>query len=317
MRGPNRLPPFEWRRVRPDPARHRDRHMTVCIAALFNWNYSADPAKPDWGKAAIVASDRMLTSGDVQYEPLLKKVAQVGDKTLILVAGDISTHSQAVKKTHERFPANKSASPEDVAVVYGREIQAIRQKAAEDIILSPLGLNTDSFIAQQKDMADSFISTITDQLQRFQGEDVDAIIVGVENDRAIRLYTVDKHGMVNNCEDIGFAAIGIGAWHARSRFMQSGFVNNWTAAYAWATVIAAKKAADIAPGVSKSTDYHLIFRNELRPMWPDMLEKMERQYEEFEAGRTALALHAVQQLDEFIEARWVNPGRDGQSNREC
>src|SRR5665213_405360 len=106
----------------------------------------------------------MLTSNDSQYEPHQQKLATAGAKTVILVAGDISTHSQAIKKLHEKVPANSTASPEDIAIMYGREIQAIRRRAAEDIILSPLNLNTDSFIAQQNDMSEGFVSRIT-QLQ--------------------------------------------------------------------------------------------------------------------------------------------------------
>jgi hypothetical protein len=275
--------------------------MTVCIAALFNWNYGTAEGQFDWGKAAIVASDRMLTSGDIQYEPQQQKLAMAGTRTVVLVAGDISTHSEAIQRMHDKVPAGIAARPEDVALIYGREIQAIRRRISEDIFLSPFGLNTDSFIAQQKDMSEGFVSRIATQLQDFQGDDVEAIVVGMEND-AVRLYCVNKFGVVNNCEDIGFAAIGIGAWHARSQFMQARFVNNWGAAQAFATVIAAKKAADIAPGVGKVTDFNLIFRHEVRRIWPNMGQKLEMLYAEFEDGRNVLVNKGIEQLQEFLDA---------------
>ena len=66
--------------------------MTVCIAALFRWNYANLPTQ-QVAPAALILTDRMVTAGDVQYEPQQTKVAHITPKTLLVIAGDYSLHS--------------------------------------------------------------------------------------------------------------------------------------------------------------------------------------------------------------------------------
>src|SRR5687767_8543771 len=75
-------------------ARGRD-PVTVCVAALCSFNYAAKGEPDDWALVAITASDRMITFGDVQYEPAQMKLAQMTKQTLLLLAGDYSLHSEA------------------------------------------------------------------------------------------------------------------------------------------------------------------------------------------------------------------------------
>ncbi len=151
--------------------------MTVCIATLFRWNY-ATLTDPQPGIAALVVTDRMITAGDVQYEPQQTKIAEITPYTLLVIAGDYSLHSQAVKATLLRFREERTASPENIARFYGKQIQTIKVREAEDLYLAPLGLNTDTFLAQQKEMAPHLSSHLAEQLQAYQGQEVDALVVG-------------------------------------------------------------------------------------------------------------------------------------------
>ena len=76
--------------------------MTVCIATLFKWNYAAPGVPPKLEFAALTASDRMITAADIQYEPQQQKIAFF-DGTMILVAGDIAIHSQAILDTQKQI----------------------------------------------------------------------------------------------------------------------------------------------------------------------------------------------------------------------
>jgi len=213
--------------------------VTVCIAALSQWNYGTR-ANPDPGHLVIVLTDRMITAGDVQYEPQQTKHAHITPNILLVIAGDYSTHSRAIKKITEHFQIIPSASPESVAIFYGRSIQELKLKEAEDLYLAPLGLNSDSFLAQQKDMAPHFVSLLTEQMQAYRGEEIDALVVGSERG-AVAIYAVDTKGMISCHDDVGFAAIGSGSWHAKSRLMQFGHVNSNTFATALTVTYAAKK----------------------------------------------------------------------------
>jgi 20S proteasome alpha/beta subunit len=138
--------------------------VTICIATLFHWNYSPN-ATPLHRMCALVASDRKITAGDVEYEPAQQKFAQMTPSTILLVSGDISV---------------------------------------------------------------------------------------------VHIYAIDKNGMIACWDDVGFAAIGSGAWHAKSLLMQAGYVNKAIFAPALALTFAAKKASEIALGVGKETDIKIV-----------------------------------------------------------
>lgn len=266
--------------------------MTVCIGALFRWNYAKSGDMPDWGAAALTLSDRKITAGDVEYEPHQTKIARASDRVLLLIAGDYTAHSQAVKMTMERARNTPGIRPYDLAIAYGAAIQAVRRRLAEDAILAPLGLNTDSFVAQQQDMSDHFVSAVTDQLQSFQGPDVEAIVIGLDPLGAGHLYAVDSIGTARCYDDVGFTAIGIGGGHARLSLMQSRLTNTWNLAPVLAATFAAKKAAETAPGVGKTTDINVILRGGSFPLWPPIAEHLARLYDEFNRRARSLSRRA-------------------------
>lgn len=272
--------------------------VTVCIAAIFSWNYST-LASPQPGPAAMILSDRMITAGDVQYEPQQTKVAYITPRVLLVIAGDYSLHSQAIRKTAEHFQKDPNASPECVAVFYGRSVQALKLKEAEDLYLAPLGLNSDSFLAQQKDMAPHFVSLLTDQMQAYRGEEVDSLIVGSAGS-VIDIYGVDTKGMIACYNDVGFAAIGSGAWHAKSRLMQAGYVNTTSFAAALSFGFAAKKAAELAPGIGVNTDITLVFKSGYEHLRPDVANRVHELYLEYIPKVHALGGEYINKVQEFI-----------------
>lgn len=256
-------------------------------------------ADPSDGMAALVITDRMITAGDVQYEPPQTKHAHITPRVVLVIAGDYSSHSQAIKKAAAHFRALPNATPEEVATFYGRSIQALKLKEAEDLFLAPLGLNADSFLAQQKDMAPSFVSLVADQMQGYRGEELEALIVGSVNG-GIAIYGVDTKGMIACYDDVGFAAIGSGAWHAKSRLMQTGYVNTIPFSAALTFAYAAKKAAEVAPGVGLNTDILLVFRNGYEALRPDVANMIHDLYIEYTPKVHALGIEYINKVQEYI-----------------
>jgi 20S proteasome alpha/beta subunit len=278
--------------------------MTVCIAALFNWNYAPVGQPPHFKKAAIAISDRMITAGDVQYEPQQTKVAFVTKDILILIAGDYSRHSEALANAYRNV--QQSSKPQNVALIYGRAIQSIKQRQAEDLFLAPLGMNGDTFLAQQKDLADSFVERVTNQIQAYEGADVEAIVLGCDGENA-QIYTVDTRGMISCLNDVGFAAIGIGAWHAKSGLMQAGYNNGLMLAPALAATFVAKKSAEVAPGVGDTTDIHILTKEGSFRPWPEVDKQVHHLYDDYQKGVAALAEEAVLELQNFIAQQSAEP----------
>ena len=271
--------------------------MTVCIAALCKLNYAKNGTPEDWGTVAITASDRMITFGDVQYEPNQTKAGRMTKKTSVLISGDYSLHSEALKKTVTELERNPSAAPYDVALIYGRAIQAIKRRHAEDLYLAPLGLNTDMLNAS--DMSDSLVSALVNQMQAYQGEEVEALVVGVDKGNAT-IYHIDTRGTVTCADDVGFATIGSGAWHARSQLMQTGYTNAFYYFPAMAAVYAAKKTADVSPGVGSTTDIQIFFRDGPENLLKETKAKLIELYDGYMRQRGELAQAAVQSLIDFV-----------------
>lgn len=283
--------------------------MTVCIAALCRWNYSSGDKPDDWGVVAITASDRMITFGDVQYEPNQTKVANFSRNVMLLISGDYALHSEAIKTTMKDLAGRQNVLPRDVALMYGRAMQAIKRRHAEDIYLAPIGLNTDTLFAQQKEMSDSLTSALINQLQDYRGEEVEALVVGVEPMGAA-IFHVDTRGTVTCADDVGFAAIGSGAWHARSQLMQVGYTNSALYFNALAAIFAAKKAADVSPGVGAKTDIHIVFRDNVERLEQGTYEKLHAVYDEYVSGRAEIAQKAVNSLISYVVERGKKPDHE-------
>jgi hypothetical protein len=148
-------------------------------------------------------------------------------------------------------------------------------------------------------MSDHFINSITSQLQGHKGPELEALVIGTNGSQA-EIWGVDELGSTTLYNDVGFAAIGIGAWHAKSRLMQQPYENDFTLAPALAAMLAAKKSAEVAPGVSTTTDWHIVTRNGFIPVWPNVLAKANALYDQYEAARLALAESAVSELQQFL-----------------
>ena len=80
----------------------------------------------------------------------------------------------------------------------------------------------------------------------------DALIVGKDLDGA-HIFVV-RDGQLS-CEDaVGFAAIGMGSWHAESHLVSSGYAKTKPFPEMLYLAYAAKRRAEVAPGIGKETD---------------------------------------------------------------
>jgi hypothetical protein len=272
--------------------------VTVCIATLFQWNYAAKGDPPKLARGAITVSDRMITATDIQYEPQQQKAAFFG-KSTVLVAGDIGIHSQAIHDTEKEI-RGRNLTPHDIAKIYGRAIQAINRQRAETEILAPLGLNMDTFHGQQKEFSQGFVELITSQLQnRRPPVDSEALVVGSDGEDS-HIYQIDAYGNETCLDAVGFGAIGIGAWHAKSRLMQVGHTSSRFWAQSLASIFAAKKNAEIAPGVGKHTDIHVILKDGPFHIWQHVPPELLKLYEKYSAEAVKFGDLMVKELDEFL-----------------
>jgi 20S proteasome alpha/beta subunit len=202
------------------PAARARGPMTVCVAALSRWKY------PDGldGSAVVLASDRMMTSADTEYEPPKRKVGNLTDRSLIMVAGDFTAHSQLVLMASEKIKSRGLTRISELAEAYAEAFREYRARQASAVYLEPIGLNLDTFISRQSDMNSDLVFRLYDTISNYR-VDAEAIIAGY--DTAAHIYMVDQTGLVTCHDEIGFAAIGTGYSHAKFQFMSGQYASWW------------------------------------------------------------------------------------------
>ncbi|HTB62254.1 MAG TPA: hypothetical protein VK737_01590 [Opitutales bacterium] len=240
------------------PPEQRITPMTICIAAIAA------------NTEIYCACDRMITSGDVEFEPDIPfmgntKILRLTTGIIALTAGSSSLHAKIHQEAFESIGAQIKSAPNswikvrEVANLWVDIYNKIRNQNIENGILKPLGLDHKTFILQQKNLDRDFIEKIHQQIGVYEMPIISAIITGVD-DIGPHIYVVENGSsngseILLRCYDaIGFAAIGSGARHAETVFMSSGHHRFASSGMTSFLCYRAKKLSEIAPGVGQGTD---------------------------------------------------------------
>ena len=223
--------------------------MTICIAAICMFGDR---------QVVIGASDRMVTSGDIEFEPFQSKSFVFTPQIMGLVAGDMAAQMTILMATSRRLQAVPTADVGAVANLYAEEFAAYRRRIAEKALLTPLGLTAADFIAEQQHMDSGLVAALAENLQRSE-LDVATIITGIDSTGA-HIYTVNDPGIATQQDAIGFAGIGYGQWHAESQFMTARYTRQWTFQAALRLVHSRLPSADL---IAASIRIQVLRRNRL------------------------------------------------------
>ena len=219
--------------------------MTVCIGAI---------SRP----MVIVASDRMITSGDIQFEQQQPKIFTIATNTVALISGDIATQTALIESTRKAVARGDIKTVREVARAFSDAYAAYCQRKAEAEVLNPLGIaSVDELMAKRRWSAD-VVRDLLQQVQYAAQSDAAATINSGQDESGPHLYVVDRPGHYSNHDRIGFASVGIGQRHAESQFMLSGYTPEWAFPRAFYLTYLAKKRAEVAPGVGEYTDLAVI-----------------------------------------------------------
>jgi hypothetical protein len=224
--------------------------MTVCIAARC-------------GNSVVCAADRMLTSGDIEFEPnSRRKIFAITKSIVVMTSGDASFQSAILRaltqQVTEEVQANRGqwVRVQDVADRYARLWADSKGKRAESALLWPLNLDRITFITNQRQMDPALVDQLAMKMVNYEVPYAQALITG--NDcEGTHIYRVED-GEVSSLSTVGFGAIGKGARHAESQFMLAR--HSWDAALPDTLLLTyvAKRRAQIAPGVGAATDLSAI-----------------------------------------------------------
>ncbi len=162
--------------------------MTVCIAAKCG------------GGLIIGAADRMLTAGDIQFQPEAPKIFPITTSIVIMIAGDASLQAEIIQRVASDVNARIIEEPDnwwnvaDVAELYYKYYTQARLKRAEGDLLAPLGLSAETFFEKQKVMDTELVKQIATELINYEIPGVEAICFGVDPTGS-HIYIVGKEGV--------------------------------------------------------------------------------------------------------------------------
>jgi hypothetical protein len=232
--------------------------VTVCVAAVAEKN------------TLIGVSDRMLTAGDVEFEPAQAKMWIFSSAVFALISGDTTIQAEILSKVDHEVKRRIAAQPDvwvsvkEIAELYCKRYRELLRSRAEAAILYPLGLDLPSFLARQSKLNADLVVSVSEKLTVYDFESpLATLFIGNDHDGPdekgtyAHLYATEGDKL-SDYTPVGFAAIGIGKFHAESQFMFSG---HWPSKPFHETLLlayAAKKRAEVAPGVGRDTDMVVI-----------------------------------------------------------
>lgn len=227
--------------------------MTVCVAALCTLGQSS---------MVVAASDRMLTYGDVEYEPSATKIWVLDDsrKIIALVSGEMSQQSVIVARATERIRAIDDVSVEIAAEIFAEEFARYRWQKNERAFLAPIGLNTAALLEPAR-VDTKLAETLVSRMSNTNLDD-EVIVAGVNADNSKHIYLICDPGKAILMDTPGWVAIGSGRSHVDSEFTVEKYSRFWPFEQALLLTYTAKKRAESAPGVGADTDLSVVMDNE-------------------------------------------------------
>jgi hypothetical protein len=223
--------------------------VTICAAAICTVYL------PTGSEAMLLGiSDRMLTSGDIEFEsPHSKMIGfPLPAQALCFGAGEstwLHTIATEVRRETEQTGITETA---DIARLYADTFANRRRERAERLYLAPHGLNTATFVRNQHKMNPDLVLMLCRRLEEYD-LGIEVIVVGRDSS-GLHIYHVGDPGVATCHDGIGFCAIGSGARQLESQLMYMGYGRSCHWLDAFLLMYSAKKKAEVSPGVGEATD---------------------------------------------------------------
>lgn len=285
--------------------------MTVCVAAICENN-----------DTILGASDRMLTAGNVQFQPPASKAYQLTKSIVVMVAGEMTIQAEIISGLRNRINTLIAQEPppdwlnvKDVALMYADLYNAMKARRGEIDILIPLGLTLETFVSRQRELAPELVSSIATELIGKSLPGTGAIVTGVDRTGA-HIFVVDK-GTINCHDAAGFAAIGAGWYHASSHLMFSRHGKNGTLSRTLLLTYTAKKRSEVAPGVGVETDMFAVRGlGRFFEIGDHVIQELQKRYDKAIVGHARVEAIAERKADEYIKEITKPAEQAGQTGQQ-
>jgi len=229
--------------------------MTICISATC-----------DDGKGMVVAADRMFTIGsplNVEFEPPISKIEAMSPTCIAMGSGNSLAVAEVLKRARVRYNSSPKMSIDIIGKAVMDEYEILRNEMVDQQIVAPaLGPDYAAFRARGGTLPQYLQPQpqMYGQLFMQSGQfnmNVEIIVAGID-DTGSHTYLISHPGQIVPFDKIGYGFTGSGATHASIKLALELQHPKSSLADTIFSVYAAKLAAEVAPGVGKETELHVI-----------------------------------------------------------
>ena len=268
--------------------------VTVCVAAIADEGF------------IVGASDRRITSGDVQYDPDEPKIYPLTNSIVVMMAGEMTLHSEVYEQVYRdvveriEFDPDNWWSVKDVAKLYCDYYCKLQEEEAERKFLRPRGLTVETFTARQREMLPEEVQRLGEKVNNYDPGEFEAIVAGIDatGPHIWRVKSEETH-----CQNrIGFAAIGDGAARVELEFMLAGHARHKPFSDTLHLTYIAKRRSEIAAGVGPDTDMFFIGSQVGTFKWvgDHVLEVLDKTYKKIRQKEARIIADSRKWMDENV-----------------
>ncbi|HEY5304324.1 MAG TPA: hypothetical protein VIJ86_09740 [Acidimicrobiales bacterium] len=226
---------------------------------------------------AVVAADRMVTLGGfIEFEHTVSKMQPSSPFSVAMVAGDTLLGARLAHAVAQEF-FGASPNTAEVAARLAQRYVEMRRGELEHQILSLRGLDLQKYYGGHQSLNGNITAMLDNQMAQYN-LGIELLVAGVDAGGA-HIYSIDNPGQPEREHDvIGYAAIGSGGIHALQAMI--GFRHSPTTPLKETVfqVYAAKRRAEVAPGVGIDTDIAIISANGSVVLDEPTLSKLKDMY---------------------------------------
>lgn len=244
--------------------------MTVCIAAACQN-----------GLAAVVASDRMLSAPflTIEFDHPDAKIDMIGGRCVALTAGDALSVQDILAGGLGVAAQLQDPTVELIAEHVRKRFVEVRKRRINEMVLGPRGLDFDLFYSGAIQRLPPELAMFLDaQIQQAQlGSSI--ILAGVDASGA-HIFAVEDPGATLCFDRLGYHSVGSGHRHALLTLVSRSQHKTTDLFTTMFNVFAAKKAAELAPGVGTATEMRVITPEGVQVLDQEQITRLDQIFSE-------------------------------------
>lgn len=268
------------------------RHMTILIGAICENKY------------VVLATDRMITvhQPNIEYQQAgITKALEITPSCFAATSGSALAFTNILSKVKSHLRDNPTTDVEKISEIIRNFYITCRREKVEELILSPIGLDIQTYWQTNQSLQPSLAGLILNQMMEYHHQ-LWVMIAGVDESGA-HLWHVENPGTRECLDTIGFHAVGSGQDHARSSFIGNNFDPTLDLSHGLAVAFEAKRRSEWAPGVGDLTDILIIGKTGFKRLTNEEISRLNDIYEK----KLAEEKSVISELDKLIEGLDISP----------